>query len=281
MNWLRCALLELWAITLLAVVVGFLGPFGTYVGTSLVERVSEWAALLLGAYVIVRPWIWGLERISRVTSLPAGPLTLWGVVAISLPLAMVWRSVGQDAYRALDGYAELLPFALLCALAVLGVAHWSQAANQRLAAHAVKLPARPPLGGDEASPGGDTGPDAQPLREEEAPRLLTRLSPGFHAPIIALQSEDHYVRVHGQMGSELVLMRLRDAIVEMAGIPGEQVHRSWWIARDGVTATIREGRAWNLRLINGVLAPVARESIYRLRRSGFLRGMVSEPEGPA
>jgi hypothetical protein len=280
-NWLRRALLELWAITLLAVVVGFLGPFGTYVRTSLVERASEWAALLLGAYVIVRPWIWGLERISRLTSLPTGPITLWGVVAISLPLAMVWRSVGQDAYRALDGYAELLPFALLCALAVLGVAHWAQAANQRLAAHAVKLPARTPLGRDEASPGGDTGSDALPLEKAEAPRLLARLSPGFHAPIIALQSEDHYVRVHGQTGSELVHMRLRDAIVEMAGIPGEQVHRSWWISRDGVTATIRAGRAWNLRLINGALAPVARESIYRLRRSGILTDMVSETEGPA
>jgi hypothetical protein len=280
-NWLRRTLLELWGITLLAVVVGFLGPFGTYVGTSLVERVSEWAGLLFGAYIIVRPWIWGLQRVSRLTSLPAGPLILWGVVAISLPLAMVWRSVGQDAYRALDGYAELLPFALLCAVAVLGVTRWARAANHRFAAQVLE-PAGPPHRGDMRSTGaigdGDAPTVEKPIENGEVPRLLARLSPGFQAPIIALQSEDHYVRVHGRKGSELILIRLRDAIVEMAGVPGEQVHRSWWIAREGVIATIRAGRGWSLRLVNGELAPIARESVYRLRRSGFLAEDVSEAE---
>jgi hypothetical protein len=125
---------------------------------------------------------------------------------------------------------------------------------------------------------GDAPTVEKPIENGEVPRLLARLSPGFQAPIIALQSEDHYVRVHGRKGSELILIRLRDAIVEMAGVPGEQVHRSWWIAREGVIATIRAGRGWSLRLVNGELAPIARESVYRLRRSGFLAEDVSEAE---
>lgn len=271
MNWLRRALLELWAISVLAVVVGFLGPFGSYVGTSLVERISEWAALLVGAFVIVRPWIWILQRVSRLTWLPAGPLILWGVVAISLPLAMVWRSVGQDAYRELDGYAELLPFALLCALAVLGVVHWARIADQRITARLANPPQSLTFRDERVASRIDNAtPDVQSPEGDAVPRLLTRLSPGFHAPIVALQSEDHYVRVHGRHGSELILMRLRDAIAEMAGVEGEQVHRSWWVAQDGVAATLRVGRAWNVRLLNGELAPVARDSICRLQQSGFL-----------
>lgn len=259
-------------MTLLTVVVGFLGPFGTYIGTSLVERVGEWGQLLLGAYVLVRPWIWALQRIARGTSLPADPLALWGVAAFSLPMAMVWRSVGQDAYRALDGYAELLPFALLCALAVLAAVRWAQAASDRLVnrAPAHSGPAAPETDAPPPSDHGDPARSMPPTAAIAGPPLLSRLSPAFDTPIVALQSEDHYVRVHGRTGSELLLMRLRDAIGEMAGSPGEQVHRSWWVARCGVAGTSRAGRTWHIRLLNGQLAPVARESIHRLRTSGFL-----------
>ena len=51
---------------------------------------------------------------------------------------------------------------------------------------------------------------------------------------IALQGEDHYVRIHTALGSELVLMRLGDAIQELDGLEGERVHRSWWVARRAV-----------------------------------------------
>lgn len=266
MNWLRRALLELWGMAMLALVVGFLGPFGSYTGNPLAYRVQAWGGLLLGAYVFVRPLIWGSEHLARRTGLPRTALAFWSAVATALPLAMLWRAVGQDAFRALDGYAVLVPFALLCALAVLGVTRWAHDASQRLASRlsdqtAAATPAEP-RGAMETGPAAET--------ENAAPRLVARLGTGFEAPIIALQSEDHYVRVHGVNGSELLLMRLRDAIAEMDGIPGEQVHRSWWVAREGVEGLAQAGRSWNVRLVNGALAPVARESVDRLRRSGFL-----------
>lgn len=267
MNWLRRALLELWGMAMLAIVVGFLGPFGSYIGNSLTYRVQAWGGLLLGAYLFVRPLIWGLDRLAGHTALPPKALPFWGAVAMAVPLAMLWRAVGQDAFRALNGYTVLLPFALLSALAVLGVTRWSQNLSERLASRMLDPLAASPPEERQVAIEGRSGAEIA----ASAPRLLLRLGPGFQAPIIALQSEDHYVRVHGAKGSELLLMRLRDAIAEMDATPGEQVHRSWWVARDGTLGLAKSGRSWTVRLINGELAPVARESVGRIQRSGFLR----------
>ena len=63
--------------------------------------------------------------------------------------------------------------------------------------------------------------------------------------------EDHYLRVHGAYGSELILLRMRDAVQEVAPLIGAQVHRSWWVARSAVRETHREGRGVRLVLTGG------------------------------
>ena len=65
-------------------------------------------------------------------------------------------------------------------------------------------------------------------------------------------------------------MRLRDAIAELDGLDGAQVHRSWWVARDAVRGSRREGRNWRLILVGGLGAPVARERVADIRRQGWL-----------
>ncbi|MCL4673539.1 MAG: LytTR family transcriptional regulator [Sphingomonadaceae bacterium] len=247
---------------LLASAVGFMGPFGTYLNEGLVERIIHWWQLLMGAYLLIRPTILFLLHLARSTELPARPVVFWGVVISSAPLAFIWRSVGQDEFRELDGYAGLLPFSLLCSLAVMGVSQWAQTADLRLRGRqvATSRPADPP-------PTDDQVDHAAPVQE---PALRSRLSDSFTGPILALQSEDHYVRVHGETASELILIRLRDAIAEMDGVEGVQVHRSWWIARDAVASAEPSGRSWAITLRNGEVAPVARDSIDRLRATGLL-----------
>ena len=87
--------------------------------------------------------------------------------------------------------------------------------------------------------------------------------------MIALEMEDHYVRVHTALGSHLVLMRLRDAIPHIDGIEGRQVHRSWWVARGAVEFVRREGR--NVRLVLGedLVAPVSRAQVSELKAAGW------------
>ena len=73
-------------------------------------------------------------------------------------------------------------------------------------------------------------------------RFMERLPPKLMgAEIYAVSAEDHYLRLHTSKGSDLVLMRLSDAINELEGIDGAQTHRSWWVARSAVESARREG----------------------------------------
>ncbi|MFD2430629.1 hypothetical protein ACFSUK_26250 [Sphingobium scionense] len=47
-------MLELWAMLLLAGIIGFMGPFGTYMRDGLPGRIGHWWLLLMGAYILVR-----------------------------------------------------------------------------------------------------------------------------------------------------------------------------------------------------------------------------------
>ena len=65
--------------------------------------------------------------------------------------------------------------------------------------------------------------------------FLDRLPAKFRAADIhAVSAEDHYLRVHTSAGETMILMRLADAIRELAGLEGLQIHRSWWVARSGL-----------------------------------------------
>jgi len=89
------------------------------------------------------------------------------------------------------------------------------------------------------------------------------------ARLIAVEAEDHYLRVHTDQGSDLILMRLSDALEELDGVEGAQTHRSWWVARDAVRGASRgDGRA-TLTLEGGISAPVSRRYAGTLREAGW------------
>lgn len=97
-------------------------------------------------------------------------------------------------------------------------------------------------------------------------RLPLRLRGGR---LLAVQAEDHYLRVHTDQGSDLILMRLSDALGELEGLEGAQTHRSWWVAKDAVRGASRgDGRA-TLTLAGGLTAPVSRRFARALRETGW------------
>jgi DNA-binding LytR/AlgR family response regulator len=90
--------------------------------------------------------------------------------------------------------------------------------------------------------------------------------------ILAVQAEDHYLRVHTTTGNALVLGRLADAVRALAGCDGAQVHRSYWVSRGAVAGHAREGQRVTLTLSNGLQVPVSRRHAPVLRRMGWLDG---------
>ena len=101
-------------------------------------------------------------------------------------------------------------------------------------------------------------------------RFLDRLPPKLRgATIRAVVSEDHYLRIHTDRGSDLILMRLSDALRELEGLEGAQTHRSWWVAKSAVRGVTRgEGRA-TLTLEGDLEAPVSRRYARALREAGW------------
>lgn len=89
--------------------------------------------------------------------------------------------------------------------------------------------------------------------------IRSRLSPRLaRARLIAVEAEDHYLRIRTDAGSELVLMRFGDALDALSACDGFRTHRSWWVARTGVeTARWKNGRG-ELVLSDGTAAPVSR-----------------------
>lgn len=108
---------------------------------------------------------------------------------------------------------------------------------------------------------GTAEPRPQPARDPEPPAptphpLLSRLPGRLGREVLALEAEDHYVRVHTALGSDLVLMRLSDAVAAMGPDAGLQAHRSWWVAHGAIGELVRSEQRSHLKLTNGLLVPV-------------------------
>ncbi len=102
--------------------------------------------------------------------------------------------------------------------------------------------------------------------------FLERLPVKFRtADLYAISSEDHYLRVHTSLGEELILMRLADAVRELTQVDGLQVHRSWWVAKSGVTDEKKaDGRSF-LILPTGTEVPVSRSYRAKAKDVGLIR----------
>lgn len=107
---------------------------------------------------------------------------------------------------------------------------------------------------------GRIAPAAEPAPPPCAEGLAGTLPlPLRSAAILALEAQDHYVRVHSSQGQVLIRMRLADAISLMSE-EGVRPHRSWWVARSAIASLQRhEGRPL-LILEGGQRVPVSRSA---------------------
>jgi hypothetical protein len=90
------------------------------------------------------------------------------------------------------------------------------------------------------------------------------------ARLIALEAHDHYLKVHTDAGVELLTLRLRDAIRELDGAYGYQVHRSWWVSASTIEAVHGRRGSGEARLAGGLTVPVSRTYAPILRDTGWL-----------
>lgn len=216
-------------------------------GMPLTQRLTYWIPLL------VLGGLWGhvcAALITRFVDPDARPwLTSAALtVVITGPLTVgIWAASGlfyEGRLFPLDALSRFLPPVLLIT-AALSTLNIFLARETPVETHA-------------------SAPGAAPAR------FLDRLPPKLRgARLIAVQAEDHYLRLHTDAGSDLILMRLADALGELEGLEGAQTHRSWWVAKDAVASVARgDGRAL-LTLTDTLTAPVSRRYARALREAGW------------
>jgi hypothetical protein len=106
--------------------------------------------------------------------------------------------------------------------------------------------------------------------------LLAKAGVACPTALHAIRAEDHYCRLFLADGcTPLIHHRFGDALAELAGFDGRQVHRGAWAASAGVVAAERDGRAWRLVLADGTRLPVSTRFVADLRAQGWLNRTTS------
>ncbi|NBB64705.1 DNA-binding response regulator [Pseudomonas sp. ODNR1LW] len=241
----RGARLGLAVATSLGVLLGLVGPFGSYMNGAAPVRILYWVASLWTGWLLFGL---SLPLLARAADRRGLSPWLWAppsVVLLAAPMTLISRGLAQIIWgRTFEvGLLEWFGQSLIISAVATGAVLW--------------LMSRGSAGSGKAEPAS--------LSADPRDRLPARLG----REVLCLQMEDHYVRVHTPQGSHLVLMSLAQAMAGLAGLEGRQTHRSWWVARAAVVGVVEDGRNLSLKLGNGLTAPVSRARVGELRAEGW------------
>lgn len=258
-----------------ALVLALLGPFGMF-AMSLRARLLAWAIFAIGGYACFRPVLLagdalaeqtGLSRWIAITlacALAAMPTTL--IVAGTLS-GLNWQGITARDLIAL--YPQVLIVGGMVTVVQL-LAKRQRAAPVEAAEPVAEVRAVPSVEELAVEEPPALAQDQAPVPQPGRIALFDQLPAHLGHDLLCIENEDHYIRVHTSAGNALILMRLRDAVAQLAPLDGAQVHRSWWVARSAVSDVVRTERRVALRLIDGREVPVSRSSVPELRARGWL-----------
>lgn len=99
-------------------------------------------------------------------------------------------------------------------------------------------------------------------------QLLARIRLEVRGPVLAVEAQAHFIRIHTTRGHDLIHHRFSDAVAALAAVSGERVHRSWWVATDAIDPRSRSSNP--IRLVNGLEVPIGRTYMLDARRAGLL-----------
>lgn len=216
------------------VVVCFLtiaGPFGTYEGMSIFERAIYWGLIVVAAVLLV-------TTIKMLVAIFFPKLGFWqyGLTISSIftliysPFVVVWEHTmpGRGHVHFVPVWMTFLIVFAVC-MAIVQIRFLLQPQQEK-----------------------------RTQRGKKRARLFARFDDSSVKQIYRMTVRDHYVDVFTDRGMETLLMRFSDAIAELDGIRGSQVHRSHWVACNAMVKLDRENGKHMLLIKDGGKVPVSR-----------------------
>jgi hypothetical protein len=105
---------------------------------------------------------------------------------------------------------------------------------------------------------------------DRLPTFMHQVPANQRESLLAIKAQEHYIEIHTDAGSTLVLYRFGDALRELSGTLGKQVHRSFWVSANSIASYKRKNGKLVLTLVNGMQVPVSRSFVRDIEQSGFL-----------
>jgi hypothetical protein len=231
----------------LGLLLGRLGPFGTFAEVEPAPRYAYWIGLTLLMWLQCLAALVVLDTIGRPANrfAQAGAAGLIGAVPTAFEVAWAEMLIRVERDLGLIDVAMIYGDVALLAVPLMITAHGLLPSSQ---------------GKTQATAAVPTGSDW----------LIARLRPDRRGRLLALESEDHYVRVRTSAGDELLHMRFGDAIDRLGPDLGSRVHRGWWVARDAVRRQRRDGDRVIVELLDGTEVPISRTYLLSARKAGLI-----------
>ncbi len=227
------------------ILLGLLGPFGTFHALAWPVRITYWLSIVLVNWMLCDLAVRRLDAWLG-DSLPARPILvpLLGSVLAAIPATGVVHTAGAIAGLPGEGVFSLF-WKVLLVCAVLSVVFYLNAPDE--------------AGATEEDRSSDPLPEHNPSGQSDAGGSLffQRLERPIAGEFLCLQMQDHYLAVHTTDGQQLILCRMEDAARELDSL-GQRVHRSWWVAHDAIDQVKRRNGRMSLLLKDGREVPVGR-----------------------
>jgi hypothetical protein len=231
----------------IGVLLGLMGPFGSFFNGGAGVRIAYWAGSITCGMILfgclARLAGAGARRLGWPDWAMIPPVILVGSLIQGAPLRLVaialWPQI-EEAVPPLAWYGQCVAIATPIVLA-----YYFIRVRPRAPARA-RASAREGLVPVEAAAAIDPG------------------------AVLYLKMEDHYVRIRTEHGARLEVGPLGRVTAGLSGVEGLQTHRSWWVARRAIAGVERDGRNLRLKLVDGETAPVSRASVAKLRAAGWL-----------
>lgn len=202
---------------------------------------------LIARYFIAKPWRHFLVSI-LISSLP-----------FTLAAAMIDIATGRP-----DTYQIMVELEKTGSIGPALVNEWLETLPRHLAFCAlfffIDQLLNPPRLKQEVS---TLGPENNP---QKTPPFMQKLSPENIGEPMRIQAQEHYISITTQTTTKLIQYRFGLAIQELEGLPGRQVHRSFWIADKNVKGWHHQEPGISLQLHFGEPVSVSRRFEHNVKQ---------------
>ena len=208
-------------------ILSIAGPFGTYEALGLWARLLYWSIAIFGCALLFEVAI-DLAIFVFLKTRPISQQIIAGAAVASIPASAVVAGLAAVFRQGMP--AADWPWLFCCVFLVGTIMSF-------LNFHPAFAALRP--------------------RRRDASAFLDRLPDALGETLDSLSMNDHYVEAVTAKGSVMIHLRFKDALEELSGYPGLQIHRSHWVALDASERIEGKGRSLRVHTRAGRTLPLS------------------------